>query len=399
MSNSTIVFKFCTAAGGAAILRSRSLFITSPLDLNDPFEMRPAWTDAHEKRHLEDQETRNAMMAGKPLIAAMEGGKPQRIGTMPKLAEQPVTPVEHHRGIADMHNEKVFRLLHQRYRILSFSTDIIALDESYADSNEKTTLLWSHYADSFQGVCLAFDSTQFENGLKPGGFRVDYSPSRTGLPPSFYDDYPNLTADKVEFGGVPFEEDSESGLLLMEHNREEKFRDQLIKFLAQKSPAWEYEHEVRMIYELKAIQASSSYTQPRFACEDCRRANKTPEQCENATDRDAIRLPAAAIRAVIFGTDTSKAEVAEILALLDTPDFARVGIYWSSLHSDRYVLQYNRDQRTGGERYSVFIQEQRARQIAGAKGHMRFTKERTQYIAAKKTVNYLQKPQAGEGTP
>jgi hypothetical protein len=25
-----------------------SIFITSPLDLNDPFEMRPAWTDEHE---------------------------------------------------------------------------------------------------------------------------------------------------------------------------------------------------------------------------------------------------------------------------------------------------------------------------------------------------------------
>jgi hypothetical protein len=293
----------------------------------------------------------------------------------------------------------VFRLLHQRYRILSFSTGILDLEKTHADSDEKTTLLWSHYADLFQGVCLALDSTQFENGLNPGGFRVDYSPGRTGLPPSFYDVYLNLTADKVEFGGVPFEEDSESGLLLMEYNREEKFRDQLIKFLTQKSPAWEYEQEVRMIYELKAIRTSGSYTQPSFACEDCHKAKKAPEQCENATYRDAIRLPAAAIQAVIFGTDTSKAEVADIVALLDTPDFARVGIYWSSLHDDRYVLQYNRDDRTGGERYSVFIQEQRARQIAEAKGHVRYTNDGIRYIAAKKTVNYLPKPPDSGGAP
>jgi len=295
-----------------------------------------------------------------------------------------------------MHNGRVFCLLHEHYRILSFSTGILDLEKTHADSDEKTTLLWSHYADSFQGVCLVFDSTQFENGLKPGGFRVDYSPVRTGLPPSFYDVYLNLTADIAEFGGVRFKGDAESGLLLMEHNREEKIHEQLVKFLTQKSPAWEYEQEARMIYELKVIQASSSYTQPRFACERCRKAKKTPEQCKNATSRDAIRLPAEAIRAVIFGTDTSKADVAEILALLDTPDYSHVGIYWSSLHSDRYVLQYNRDDRKGDERYSLFIQEYRAKQVAEAKSHIRFTKAGTQYITAKKAVNYLKKPQAGQ---
>jgi hypothetical protein len=32
-------------------------------------------------------------------------------------------------------------------------------------------LLWSHYADSFQGVCLAFDPISFENALKMEGFQ------------------------------------------------------------------------------------------------------------------------------------------------------------------------------------------------------------------------------------
>src|SRR5258708_16428919 len=269
MSNPNIVFKFSSAAGGAAILRSRSLFITSPLDLNDPFEMRPAWTDAHELRHHKDQETRNKMAAGRPLLAAMKGGNLQHIGMMPKFTEPSATPVEHHRGTADMHNEKVFRLLHENYRVLSFSAGILDLDATHADSDETTTLMWAHYADSFQGVCLALDSTQFENGMKLGGFHVDYSPVRTGLPPNFYDVWLNQTAEKIEFGGVPFEQDSESGLLLMEHNREEKARDQLIRFLKQKSPVWKHEQEVRMIYELQAIQASSNYTRPQFACEDC----------------------------------------------------------------------------------------------------------------------------------
>ena len=291
------------------------------------------------------------MTAGMPLYAPMEGGRLQRIGTMPNHTEKPATTVEHHRGIADMHNGQVFRLLHEGYRILSFSTGILDIEDTHADSDEKTTLLWSHYADMFQGVCLAFDSTQFDNGIKQGGFRVDYSPDRAALSPSFYDVYLNLTADKVEFGGVPFVKDPESGVLLMEHNREEKVREQLLTFLTQKSPAWEYEGEVRMIYDLGLVRASKNYSRPRFACDACRKANKPPDQCENATYRDAIGVPATAVRAVILGTDISKAHVADILALLDHPDFAHVKVYWSSLHSDRYVLQYNEDDNETGERY------------------------------------------------
>ena len=170
MSNPTTVFKFCTASGGAEILRNRSLFVTSPLDLNDPFEMRPAWTDAHAQRHHDDRELRNKMTAGMPLFAAMNDGTAQRIGTMPMHKEQPVVSVEHQLGIADMHNEQVFRLLHEHYRVLSFSTGILDLDKSHDVSDESTTLTWAHYAESFQGVCLAFDSTKFENGIKMGGF-------------------------------------------------------------------------------------------------------------------------------------------------------------------------------------------------------------------------------------
>ncbi len=393
MNTPTTVFKFCTAAGGIAVLQNRSLFITSPLDLNDPFEMRPAWTDAHANRHHDDQELRNKMMAGRPMLGAMKDGALSQIGTMPQLEEQALGPVEHQLGIADTHNERVFRLLHEHYRVLSFSTGILDLEKSHDVSDEHTTLMWSHYAESFQGVCLAFDSTKFENGIKMGGFPVDYSPTRRCLPPNFYDVYQSVAADKVEFGGVRFEADSDSGLLLMEHNREERLRDHLITFLTQKSPAWKYEQEVRMIYDLPKIRASEHYTDPKVPCAQCSSANKTWEECKNPTFHDALRVPPEAMLAVILGTDTSKADVVAILGALDSPDFAHVRVYWSSLHSDQYVLQYNRDDKVAGERYSLFMQEERERQTAQAKGHVRYEPEMTRYIAAKKTVNYA--PKAG----
>lgn len=331
-------------------------------------------------------------MTGMPMFGAMKDGALSHIGTMPQLKEQALGPVEHQLGIADMHNERVFRLLHEHYRVLSFSTGILDLEKSHDVSDEHTTLMWSHYAESFQGVCLAFDSTKFENGIKCGGFPVDYSPTRTSLPASFYDVYQSVTAEKVEFGGVRFEADSDSELLMMAHNREERLREHFITFLTQKSPAWKYEQEVRMIYDLPTIRASQHYADPKFPCEHCKKEKKTWEDCKTPTYRDALHMPPEATLAVILGTDISKADVVAILSALDSPDFAHVRVYWSSLHADQYVLQYNRDDKDAGERYSLFMQEQRERQTAQAKGHVRYEPNETRYIAAKKTVNYVPTP-------
>src|SRR5208282_5400786 len=109
-SMSTALFKFCTAPGAIAVLEGNAMFITSPLDLNDPFEMRPAWTDAHQARHRENEQRRNELMAGVPLFVALEGGKLAQAGKMPPmpLPLVPTVDVENQRGIADMHNETVY---------------------------------------------------------------------------------------------------------------------------------------------------------------------------------------------------------------------------------------------------------------------------------------------------
>jgi hypothetical protein len=54
-----VLFKFCSGAGAISILKGNSIFITSPLDLNDPFEMRPGWTDEHQNRHFQDEQLRS----------------------------------------------------------------------------------------------------------------------------------------------------------------------------------------------------------------------------------------------------------------------------------------------------------------------------------------------------
>jgi hypothetical protein len=379
------VFKFCTADGAAKILRYGSIFITSPLDLNDPLEMRPPWTNAHDQRHRQDQEMRNKMAEGIPMVTPGKRGEVLKMGHLSGLTEPPLMDVDHQRRIADAHNGEVFRRLHNEFRILSFSTGILDLQQSHCDSDETTTLLWSHYGDSFQGVCLALDPTQFDNGLQKGGYAVDYSPTRYALPPEFYDIYQRLKLDRVDAGGIEFEEDPESGLLLMSHNREEKLLGQFIKFLTRKSPAWKYEREVRMIYHLKTFRNSAEYAETKTGRRTLSGANPA-HSAEVETYRDGIKLPPKAFRAVVFGADVEVNAVAETLEILRRPEYSHVAVYWSALHSDRYILQYVRD---SDKTYTSFIQKQHAKSIASAKGHLRVSKGGLRYLFAGKTVNYV----------
>jgi hypothetical protein len=85
------------------VLAHNSLFISSPLDLNDPFETRPAWTQEHEDREWEFRNWRNKMSSGLPLlIVTREGLVPG--GVMLDHGEEPRMQVEHQVGIADTYN-------------------------------------------------------------------------------------------------------------------------------------------------------------------------------------------------------------------------------------------------------------------------------------------------------
>lgn len=379
------VFKFCSAASGAFILRNQSLYITGPLDLNDPFEMRPAWTDAHVKHHLEDREFKNAMMAGAPIFLATESGmKP--MGRMDRMEEQPIMPVDSHRGIADIHNGKVFRLLHERFRVLSFATGILEIGESHAESKEDSTLLWSHYADSFQGVCLAFDTSQFENGIQDGGFSVTYSPLREGLPPDFYDVYRKLCGGSVA-GQYPLPS-------------EDPHWQAMIRFLTQKSPAWQYEQELRMIYDFADTSKRDKFHRVSTLCESCKSQQRPVDQCKNTTYRDAISVPPSAFRAVIIGTDVGAKETAEILRLLETPEFSHVLVYWSSLHSEHYVLQYNLDtsKRADEQSYVMHMQRLMEKQIAMAKEHTFMGPQGLKYRPSRKGICFAKPGDSDCGT-
>jgi hypothetical protein len=378
------LFKFCTAPSAIAVLEGNALFITSPLDLNDPFEMRPAWTNAHQARHLENEQRRNELIANAPLLVALEGGKLAQAGKMPPMPPSlvPRVDVENQRGIADMHNEAVFMILHQQFRLLCFVESLFDLSARGGESDEQATLLWSHYADQFQGICLAVDPARFGNGIRPGGFPVRYERERQSLPVTFYDSFLALDSER---SGVPGRQrDVETGLLLTPEEQTELAKHRFIDLLTHKSPAWGYEREVRMIYEIAQQRQSPDYRPIRFACETCKQKGVPVERCEKPCYRDAINLPPEAISAIIFGADSMLSTVQKVFSILDAPRYRHVEVYWSCLHSARYAVQYVKGDRS----YIESLHEHQTKQIAMAKGHVWRDAGGLTMMPSPKGVNY-----------
>jgi hypothetical protein len=382
MSNT--LFKFCTAPSAIAVLEGNAMFITSPLDLNDPFEMRPAWTNAHQARRRENEQRRNELMTNAPLFVALEGGKLAQAGKMPptSLSLVPQVDVDNQRGIADMHNGTVFTILHQEFRLLCFVASLFDLSARGGESDEQATLLWSHYADQFQGICLAVDPTKFGNGIRPGGFPVRYDRERKSLPVSFYDSF--LAVDSERSGVPGRQRDVETGLLLTPQEKTELTRHRFIDLLTHKSPAWAYEREVRMIYGIGQERQSPDYRPIRFACETCKQKGVPVERCEKPCYRDAINLPPEAVSAIIFGADSMLSTVQKVFSILDAPRYRHVEVYWSCLHSSRYAVQYVKGDRS----YIESLHENQTRRIAMAKGHVWHDADGLKMRPSQKGVNY-----------
>jgi len=297
----------------------------------------------------------------------MEEG-PVLAGRLGKVPAQPPIEVEAQRGIADQLNQQVFETLHRNFRVLSLVSGLfVGAGEDKdlpndAESTEEATLMWSHYADQFQGVCLILNPAAFDNGIRDGGFEVEYPTTRRGLPTTLYDSYLKLDATP------PTKSD------------EEKMRQAFIDFLTAKSPGWQYEHEVRMIYELPKLIGSKNYRRIDLVCAECQARGKSWEECKQSLYRDAVHLPPEAIQGVIFGADCPSFAVEEILQLLNEKPFEGVKTYWTALHSSRYAVQYIQ----GDAAYIRSFYEGRDQMVAGAKDHFSSKAGRLTYYPAKK---------------
>ena len=96
-----MLLKFSSAEGTNKILEGLSIFASSPLHLNYPFESRPSWTLAHQDQWREQQDIRDQMMAVAAIFGAMKGERIQQIANIPALDRRLHMDINNTYGLAD----------------------------------------------------------------------------------------------------------------------------------------------------------------------------------------------------------------------------------------------------------------------------------------------------------
>lgn len=366
--------KFSRAEGAQKILNFNSVFITSPMDMNDPFEMRPQWTQEHEDHQTEFRNRRNQLSAGMPLmICTTEGLKPG--GIMPDLGEEPKHKVEDLWGFTDNNNRAVMEFLHEQFRILSLVRHVLDVEQDHYVSRTEDLLMWAHYADMFQGVAILLDPEKMNCGIKPWkarpGWPIRYKKERISLPVWLYD---HLHGHPVQI--TPEMVDCVSGSIMT--------------LIRTKAVGWRYERETRLIYDKKKLLPKEDFDQILDACHECKAAKNSVEACQHQLAFDAVKFPPEAVAAVIFGPECPIDYVEPITKILREDRYKHAKLYRSVFHGQDYRLQY---MRSDADDIEIF-QRAHTERVAISKGNIKPTAAGFNFptFAGRKGVNLYRKP-------
>lgn len=226
MSLPSTLYKFSDAEGARGILTSQCLRTKSPLDFNDPFEAFPSY----------DEDRKNYMLSTRREFYNRIG---QRwMGDLTAEGNEQNTPVENWVDLNSREHDPFFERVYALYRVLCLS------------KTPSSTLLWSHYASSHQGIAIGLDlrSEKFPTGQVPDGINVKYGENRDDhrLPLDFYR-HNGLTAFHSLPEGYSMLHDS-TVITVEDHNA--IYVQSLINILSSKHEPWKYEEELRLLYNL-----------------------------------------------------------------------------------------------------------------------------------------------------
>lgn len=220
-------------------LHSAKLVGSAPSDLNDPFEFKPyVFDDLQSSAIAELVRRRDLPQLGLAAFTPLEDRQPK------PLTEVFPNP-EPFRQQARLYLDQVLT----RYRIIAFCERI------------DSSLLWSHYANSYQGACLHFLAKGFRWHYTLG--HVSYSKYRPAYPLS-------LALALFSKPGKPWISPYATPLQRAESNK--------ILFFT-KADDWAYEAEIRLVYDQQQHQVVdfdkdslvSIITGPRFTDENHQR--------------------------------------------------------------------------------------------------------------------------------
>ncbi len=220
-------------------LSTQSIYCPNPSTFNDPWDCKP-WFD---KSVLTDSVSREKLIRWFDAIGRVHN---------PELPE-----AERRRRVDIMRRDKVFlermvdecsasiaQVIDARYRVYCLTTDALS------------TLMWSHYADNHQGICLEFG---VKNVVVCAAQKVEYRDVYPALRLDATDEYQNL---------LP---------------------------ILTKSEVWKYEDEYRLIAqdEAHAVHADTLKTTNNF-----------------------LRLPLGALKAIVLGCGAPQATVGMVTEII-----------------------------------------------------------------------------------
>ena len=275
-----------------------SLLASDPRSFNDPFEVRPYF----------DQECHNYFAKTHEAMYERLLGIKHSLISGHSMTE---IPTEDAIGFGEHLNKQFRDALGQRFRVLCLSR------------TRTSVLMWGHYTHSCRGFAIAIDTdhSEFPKGIKPGGFDVAYSPDRshTKLPLAFYQspsvESHNLQGNIVNSPDEPVQ--SGGGLYIPFKEYRRQLEEAMLTALTSKAQDWNYEHEVRFIYDLPLHQP----------------------QLVSSGGRHFARISPAALKEVIVGFNADPAQVRELVAIYRAGKIGAPKLFYTTCHPNRYEVQ------------------------------------------------------------
>jgi hypothetical protein len=176
--NKIFVYKYIDLQGGLELINNQTFKFSHPKDFNDPFDLYEELVDFTKHDSLDNLANQNRI-------------ERRRLKSIPLKAKVEALKYE-------------WRKQRMNYGISCFSKTF------------KEILMWSHYSDKHQGVCIGFliDAMKFlQNGFY--AFAVEYN---------------------KEFVSLPYSDNSmENGL------------ETIMQYLSLKADFWTYEQEIRLV--------------------------------------------------------------------------------------------------------------------------------------------------------
>lgn len=313
---------------GLDALFNRELKITSPGDLNDPFEFwlsLPADLNRIKRElrtHLclKGGFIRNSLQALFSTRSGRDISDTDFEATIEKVCSEPEKYRVEHEKFFNALRDGFFASTHQNFRLASFSTEPEPI-ESFGKEEKQVLqrarmLLWSHYGMGHRGLMMELDFTQQHS---PRGWNLavngDGNPFRVSYEPTPRE--------------ICVEEFNELSVRLFEI---------LQRWAQGKSDAWAYEGEWRFI--AMRDEPKSSWTTSRLV--NGRLVDfisLRPVEGKPASPHEE-KEPIAAIRRVVIGCKAGHGFKTDVLRILDAPAYKHVHVQEAGLLMRDYGLEY-----------------------------------------------------------